>query len=205
LCQQTRVWLAQLQVSKFIEVVRDAILFLLWVLFCLLPYSLGVYVLFLLASLCTWSLSCYRGISPLTYFLFLSSCFILILAASGFGDEYKNFPLFFDVFKKVGLQTPYEQYTFYGSIGIFILGAYSPIQKAHFLNKWLHETDPSLKDIWAARANLSSAEQKGGQRYLEELKKVSRRYAVLPVSFLLFESIRFGYRKMSSAFSAGKN
>jgi hypothetical protein len=42
-------------VSKFIEVVRDAILFLLWVLFCLLPYSLiflGVYVLFLLATYC---------------------------------------------------------------------------------------------------------------------------------------------------------
>jgi hypothetical protein len=42
-------------VSKFIEVVRDAILFLLWELFCLLPYSLiflGVYVLFLLATYC---------------------------------------------------------------------------------------------------------------------------------------------------------
>jgi hypothetical protein len=39
-------------VSKIIEVVRDAILFLLWVLFCLLPYSLGVYVLFLLATYC---------------------------------------------------------------------------------------------------------------------------------------------------------
>jgi hypothetical protein len=46
--------------------------------------------------------------------------------------------------------------------------------------------------------------QKGGQRYLEELKKVPRRYAAIPVSFLLFESIRFGYRKMSSAFSVGK-
>jgi hypothetical protein len=39
-------------VSKFIEVVRDAILFHLWVLFCLLPYSLVVYVLFLLATNC---------------------------------------------------------------------------------------------------------------------------------------------------------
>jgi hypothetical protein len=50
LFQLPRVRLSQLKVSKFIEVVRDAILFLLWVLFCLLPYSLGVYVLFLLAT-----------------------------------------------------------------------------------------------------------------------------------------------------------
>jgi len=81
-----------------------------------------------------------------------------------------------------------------------IYGAYNPIRKAIFLNKWLHEKDAALKDIWVARANLTLAEQKGGERYLTELRKVPRRYAILPVSFLIIEGIRVGYRKLASKF-----
>ena len=99
------------------------------------------------------------------------------------------------------MQTPYEQYTLYVSVGAFLYGAYSPIRKAFFLDRWLRETDPSLKVIWAARANLSIAEQKGGVQYLQELKKVPKRYAILPLSFLLIEGIRFGYHQLSSVFS----
>jgi len=115
--------------------------------------------------------------------------------------DYKKFPFYFDALKRVGLQTPYEQYTLYISFGVFLYGAYTPFRKAVFLNKWLHETDPSLKDIWAARANLSLAEQNGGERYLQELKRVPKRYAVLPLSFLLIEGIRSGYRKLSHVFT----
>lgn len=115
--------------------------------------------------------------------------------------DYKNFSFYFDVLKKVGLQTPYEQYALYVSVGTFVYSSYSPIRKAFFLNRWLHETDPSLKDIWAARANLSLVEQKGGERYLQELRKIPKRYAALPLSFLLIEGICSGYRKLSSVFS----
>jgi len=115
--------------------------------------------------------------------------------------DYTRFPFYFDALKRVGLQTPYEQYTLYISFGVFLYGAYTPFRKAVFLNKWLHETDPSLKDIWAARANLSLAEQNGGERYLQELKRVPKRYAVLPLSFLLIEGIRSGYRKLSHVFT----
>jgi hypothetical protein len=115
--------------------------------------------------------------------------------------EYKNFALYFDVLKKLGMQTPYEQYTLYATVGAFLYGSYSPIRKAFFLEKWLHETDPSLKDIWLARANLSLVEEKGGMRYVQELKKVPKRYAILPLSFLLIEGIRSGYRQLSSVFS----
>jgi hypothetical protein len=110
------------------------------------------------------------------------------------GDDYKRFPLYFDVLKKVGMCTPYEQYTLYICVGCAFYASYSPARKAFFLNKWLHETDESLKDIWAARGNLTISEQKGGMRYVQELKRVPRRYALLPVSFLLIE----GYRKVSS-------
>ena len=143
-----------------------------------------------------YSISLPSTLSSLIYIVFA-----LFFSCSDSPDDYKKFPLYFDVLKRVGMQTPYEQYTLYVSFGAFVYGAYSPIRKAFFLNRWLHEADPSLKDIWAARANLSVAEQKGGERYLEELKRVPKRYAVLPLSFLLFEGIRSGYRKLSSVFS----
>jgi hypothetical protein len=100
----------------------------------------------------------------------------------------------------MGLQTPWEQYTLYGAIGTFLYGSYAPFRKAHFLHKWLHESDPCLKDIWAARANLSAAEQNGGERYLQELKRVPRRYAFIPLSFLVVEGVLTGYRKFSDVF-----
>eukprot|EP01031_Cornospumella_fuschlensis_P029885 gene29885-36082_t len=121
-------------------------------------------------------------------------------AGSGDGN-YSNFPLYFDLLRKMGLETPYEQYILYVSCGAFLYGAYTPMRKAFFLNRWLHETDPSLKDIWAARVNLSTAEQRGGERYLQELKRVPKRYAVIPLSFLLIESFRIGYRKLGDRFS----
>lgn len=115
--------------------------------------------------------------------------------------DHKTFPLYIDILHKVGLETPYEQYTLYGTLGAFVYGTYTPMRKAFYLNKWLHESDESLKDIWAARVNLSAAEQKGGERYLQELRKVPQRFAVLPLSFLLIEGIRVGYRSLSGVFT----
>ena len=79
-----------------------------------------------------------------------------------------------------------------------IYGSYKPLRKAYFLNKWLHETDESLKDIWAGRVNLSATEQKAGKRLLEELKRVPLRLSAIPVAFLIIEGSRIVWRKMGS-------
>lgn len=60
----------------------------------------------------------------------------------------------------------------------------TPVRQTIFLRRYLHETDESLNDIWAASANLSSSEQKAG-------KKVPKRNAI---AFLLVE----GYRKLKN-------
>ena len=123
-------------------------------------------------------------------FLQLSSTFVLFLPLGSENAKY--------------LDTPYYQYMLYVSVGAFLYRSYTPMRKAYYLNKWLHEKDPSFKDIWAAKANLSSAEQKGGERYLEELRRVPRRLKMLPLGFLFFESCRVGYRKLDNFFSKKK-
>jgi hypothetical protein len=104
------------------------------------------------------------------------------------------------VLKRIGLQTPYEQYILYGSIGTFLYGAYTPFRQYYFLSKWLRETDPVFKDIFAARGKLSEVELRAGSRYLELLKKSQRNYAFIPLSFLAVEAIRYGYRRLSGFF-----
>lgn len=105
-------------------------------------------------------------------------------------NDYKGFPFFNDFLTKAGLNTPYEQYCLYLSVGGAMYASWTPVRKAIFLSRYLRETDESLKDIWAARANLSSAELKGGQRYLEYLKNSPKRFGMVPLTFLLIEGIR---------------
>lgn len=77
--------------------------------------------------------------------------------------------------------------------------SWTPVRKAIFLSRYLHETDPSHKKIWAARANLSQVELDGGHEYLKELKKSPRRCALVPLTFVLVE----GYRKWKDRFLNG--
>lgn len=110
--------------------------------------------------------------------------------------DYKGFPLYFDVLKKAGLHSPYEQYGLYLTVGGAVYASWTPVRKAIFLSRYLHETDEAYKDI---RANLSSSELKAGQRYLAELKKIPKRDAMVPLTFLLVE----GYRKWKDRFLNG--
>jgi len=121
-----------------------------------------------------------------------SECLICLVLA----NDYKGFPFYYDLLVKAGLDSPYDQYGLYLTVGGAIYASWTPVRKAIYLSKHLHETDPSLKKIWAARANLSQVELEGGPEYLKELKRIPRRYSTVPLVFVLVE----GYRKFKSVY-----
>ena len=94
------------------------------------------------------------------------------------------------------MTTQAEQYGLYISLIIPILGSVLPLRKAYYLNKYIHETDPSMKIMIAGRANLSESEKLASNEFLKYYRSVPRRLSVVPVLFIAFELARTGYGKI---------
>jgi hypothetical protein len=94
----------------------------------------------------------------------------------------------------LGMSTRYEQYTFYGTTIAFVAGSVSPLRRAYFLNKYLHETEEGIKDIWAMRGGFNEVELRGGHKLLEMYRRTPRRLAILPLTFVAFEAARQGLK-----------
>ena len=119
------------------------------------------------------------------------------------GDDvnYSKYPFFYKPLKDIGLSTPLEQYTLYGTVGTALLASLQPLRKGYYLNKWLNETDDVLKTIWAGKGKLLDSEMQAGKAYLAILRQYPRRWSLLPITFLVFEGARFGYKRI---FNVGK-
>jgi hypothetical protein len=94
------------------------------------------------------------------------------------------------------LTTPWEQYTLYGSVATAVFASYQPLRKGYYLNKWINEPDEILKLIWAGKGKLMDSEMQAGKVYLKILRQTPRRWAMLPVTFCVFEGLKLGYRKI---------
>jgi hypothetical protein len=100
--------------------------------------------------------------------------------------------------REIGLSTPWEQYTLYGTVGTALLASLQPLRKGYYLNKWLNESDDVLKIIWAGKGKLLDSEMQAGKAYLAILRQSPRRWSLLPITFLVIEGARFGYKRMFS-------
>jgi hypothetical protein len=114
-----------------------------------------------------------------------------------------NYPLFYKSLRDVGLSTPWEQYTLYGTVVTSVLASVKPLHKAYYLNKWLHETDDVLKIIWAGKGSLMESEMRAGKKYLTILLQTPRRWSLLPTTFIILEGFKWGYHRLFKA-QAGK-
>jgi hypothetical protein len=114
------------------------------------------------------------------------------------GDEvnYAKYPFFYQPLREIGLSTPWEQYTLYGTVTTALLASLQPLRKGYYLNKWLNESDGVLKTIWAGKGKLLDSEMQAGKAYLAILRQTPRRWSLLPITFCLFEGARFGYKQM---------
>jgi hypothetical protein len=61
--------------------------------------------------------------------------------------DYSGYPFFSQRLKSVGLATPWEQYTLYGSVLTATVASFRPLRKGYFLNKYLSESDETLRVI----------------------------------------------------------
>lgn len=122
---------------------------------------------------------------------------MLLSISFAFADDYSRFPFFSPKLVKIGLLTPDEQYCLYGSVLLFLSASRKPFMQAYWLNKYLHATDESMKDICAGRGNFSEAELRAGEKLLKELRKTPRRWAAVPVAFLIVESAIIAKRSFS--------
>lgn len=107
-----------------------------------------------------------------------------------------KYPFFYKPLREIGLSTPWEQYIFYGTVGTAFIGSVQPLRKGYYLNKWLNETDDVLKIIWAGKGKLLDSEMQAGKVYLSILRQSPRRWSLLPITFLVFEGARFGYKRI---------
>lgn len=108
-------------------------------------------------------------------------------------------PYFSSKLESFGLTIPQEQYALYGTT-LFAIGASrKPFMQAYWMNKYLRETDESVKMIYAFRGKFSHVELNGGEAYLKELRRVPHRWALLPLSFIIVEGTRIAYKRLFSS------
>jgi hypothetical protein len=106
-----------------------------------------------------------------------------------------SFPFQNRFLTRIGLVSPYEQYAFYGSIGLTVFGSLQPLRKAYWINRWIHETNPEYKIMIAGRANLSQAERDAAKLFLQHYSSVPKKLALVPIVFITFEFIRSLFKK----------
>eukprot|EP00455_Lapot_gusevi_P017342 TRINITY_DN1922_c0_g1_i5.p1 TRINITY_DN1922_c0_g1~~TRINITY_DN1922_c0_g1_i5.p1 ORF type:complete len:180 (-),score=18.63 TRINITY_DN1922_c0_g1_i5:61-600(-) len=119
------------------------------------------------------------------------------------GVANSSWPFYSSKLEMMGLTTPDEQYCLYMSVGVALIASRKPFMRAYWMNKYLHATDVGAKIIYAGRGRFSQAElnyaEKRGEQYLKELRSVPRRWALLPLSFVIVESARIAYKRFKSS------
>ena len=90
----------------------------------------------------------------------------------------------------IGLRTPYEQWAFYGSVILSATQSFGPMYKYYYLRRYLDATDAGEKLIWTFKGRLSQIELDAGQLMLEDYRRTSRRYAMIPVAFIALELVK---------------
>ena len=88
---------------------------------------------------------------------------------------------------QIGLREQSDQWGFYFTTAVFMSQSLQPMRKAYWLQKYIHETDPDHKIAYASRGNLSTADMNASQVFLKHYRAVPRRWAVLPLTFAVFE------------------
>jgi hypothetical protein len=128
-----------------------------------------------------------------------SIIYLLLMLRTGDGTnavlDYSKYPFLLKPLRVIGFTTPWEQYAFYGSFGTAVFASFQPLRKGYYLNKWMNEQDEILKVIWAGKGKLLDSEMQAGKAYLTILRQTPRTWALLPISFCLFEGLKLGYRK----------
>ena len=107
--------------------------------------------------------------------------------------DYSKYPFFLAPLRKIGLTTPWMQYTLYGTI----IGAYVVIRslrKPYYVDKWMNETNDDLKKIWQYKGKMEDLELKVSKFYFKQLRQTPRQYALVPISFCVFEAAKEGYK-----------
>ena len=116
--------------------------------------------------------------------------------------DYSKYPLFYKSLTTVGLDTPWEQYTLYGSIVGVMYASIKPFRKGYYLSKYLHEANVEHKIIWMSKGGLLDLDLKAGELYATMLKRTPMRLAMIPITFLAVEALKMGYRNIAKM---GKN
>jgi hypothetical protein len=109
--------------------------------------------------------------------------------------DYSKYPFFCKPLSNIGLTTPWEQYTLYGSIVTSAFKSFQPLRKEYYLKKWINEPNEMLKISWAGKGKLLDSEMKAGKEYLRILRQTPRRWALLPITFCVFEGLKLGYMR----------
>ena len=110
------------------------------------------------------------------------------------GIDYSEYPFFRESLQKLGLSTPWEQYTLYGTVIGATLASIQPLRKAYYLDKWMNETREEYKIVWQVIGKLKDFELKAGKFYLDLLRQTPRRYGLVPITFCVLEAAKEGYK-----------
>ena len=92
------------------------------------------------------------------------------------------------------MTTQAEQYGLYISCATPVLGSLIPLRRAYWLGRCIHEKDADRRIMIAGRANLSASEQAAAKLYLNHYRSTPKRLSLIPITFVLFEATRFGWK-----------
>ena len=104
-----------------------------------------------------------------------------------------RFPFQSNFLFNLGLNTPYEQYALYGSIGVATFGSFRPLKKHYYLNKYLNTQDSRLKLSYAFIGGLQQYEINAGYIALDAYRQTTRRLIAIPIAFVALESMKILY------------
>lgn len=79
----------------------------------------------------------------------------------------------------------------YGSVGVFLKQSWTPLRKAYFLDKFVHAESDDIKKAWAGRASFTTTELVFAIVYRDIYRQIPRNWALLPISFIMFELGKF--------------
>ena len=130
----------------------------------------------------------------LYFYYFYSRRFIIIYFITGMS----TFPFYSRFLSSIGMVEQYQQYGLYGTTLLAVSQSIQPMKKAFWLHKYVHEKDESMRKIWAGRGNLSTSEKEVSELLLIHYKNVPRRWAMLPITFVVFELTKALYFRFTS-------
>ena len=104
-----------------------------------------------------------------------------------------RFPFQSNFLVNLGINTPYEQYALYGSVGVAAFGSFRPLKKHYYLSKYLNTQDSRLQLSYAFKGKLQQYEINAGNIALDAYGQTTRRLVTIPVAFIVLESIKVLY------------